>query len=61
MSSEKQEVPNRKGVSGLAFVGCLMIGLAVGLITGQVAGALLAGLGVGFLAMALIKLITGQW
>lgn len=61
MSGEKQELPNRKGISGLVFVGCLLIGLAIGLITGYVAGALLAGLGVGFLAMALTKLITGQW
>jgi len=61
MSSEKEEVPSRKGISGLVFVGCLLVGLAIGLLTGNVAGALILGLGVGFLAMAITKLITGQW
>jgi uncharacterized membrane protein YraQ (UPF0718 family) len=60
MSSEKQ-APSRKGIGGLLFVGCLLIGLAVGLLTNTVAVSLLAGLGVGFIAMALARGITGQW
>jgi hypothetical protein len=60
MANEKQ---GRKGqgASGLVFVGCLMLGLAIGLFTGQVAAALLGGLGVGFVAMAIIRAVTGEW
>jgi hypothetical protein len=60
MASEKQE-PKRTGVSGLVFVGCLMLGLAIGLLTGNVAAGLIGGLGVGFIAMAIVRYITGEW
>ncbi|MCO6450906.1 MAG: hypothetical protein J5I90_08995 [Caldilineales bacterium] len=60
MTNEIQK-PNRKGASGLAFVGCLLIGLAVGLLTGQVAAALLGALGIGFIVMAIMRAITGEW
>ena len=60
MSGEKQE-SSRKGISGLVFVGCLMIGLAVGLLTGNMAVALLGGLGVGFIAMAIARYVTREW
>ena len=60
MSSEKQ-APKGKGISGLVFVGCLMLGLAIGLLTGNVAAALIGGLGVGFIAMAIMSYLTGQW
>jgi uncharacterized membrane protein YraQ (UPF0718 family) len=60
MSSEKQQ-QSRKGITGLVFVGCLLIALAVGLVTGQMAAALLGGLGVGFIAMAVARYITGEW
>ena len=60
MASEKQK-PDRKGVSGLVFVGCLLLGLAIGLFIGNVAAGLIGGLGVGFIAMAIARYITGQW
>ena len=60
MASEKQK-PERTGVSGLVFVGCLILGLAIGLLTGNVAAGLLGGLGVGFIAMAIARYITGAW
>jgi len=60
MSGEKQE-SSRKGISGLVFVGCLMIGLAIGLLTGNMAVALLGGLGVGFIAMAIARYVTREW
>lgn len=60
MSVEKHE-RSRKGISGLVFVGCLLIALAVGLFTGSVAPALLGGLGVGFVAMAIARYATGEW
>lgn len=60
MSVEKK-APSRSGVSGLIFVGCLLIALAIGLFTGNIAPALIGGLGVAFVAMALARYATGQW
>ena len=60
MANEKQK-PDRRGVSGLIFVGCLMIGLAIGFLIGNVAAGLLGGLGVGFIGMAIARYITGEW
>jgi hypothetical protein len=60
MSNEIQKT-KRSGASGVVFVGCLMIGLAIGLFTGEVAVALLGALGVGFIAMAIVRAITGEW
>jgi hypothetical protein len=40
---------------GIAFVGFLMIGIAAGILTGQVAVGVLAGLGLGFVAMAILS------
>lgn len=58
--NEKQE-SKRKGISGLVFVGCLMIGLAVGFITGNIVAGLFGGLGVGFIAMAVVRYKIGEW
>jgi len=60
MSNENQK-PKRSGASGVVFVGCLLIGLAIGLLTGEVAAALLGALGVGFIAMGIVRAITGEW
>ena len=60
MSGEKQE-SGKNGVSGLIFVGCLMIGLAIGILTGDVAVWLIGALGVGFIAMAIARYVTGEW
>ena len=60
MSNEKQE-RSRSGVSGLVFVGCLILGLAVGFLIGNITVGLLGGLGIGFIAMAIARYITGEW
>ena len=60
MTTEKHET-KRSGASGLVFVGCLMLGLAAGILTGNVAVALLGGLGVGFIAIAIVRIATGEW
>ena len=60
MSTEKKEL-SRSGASGLVFVGCLMLGLAVGLLAGNVAVGLIGGLGVGFIGMAITRAVTGAW
>ncbi|HRW09837.1 MAG TPA: hypothetical protein P5121_32270 [Caldilineaceae bacterium] len=61
MTTDEKQKSKRSGVSGLIFVGCLMIGLAIGIWTGQVAVALLGALGVGFIGMAIARYLTGEW
>lgn len=60
MSNNIQE-SSRKGTTGLVFVGCLILGLALGLLAGNVAIGFLVGLGVGFIGMAITRALTGQW
>jgi hypothetical protein len=60
MSDEKQK-PKKSGISGLVFVGCLMLGIAIGLLTGNVAVGVMGGLGVGFITMAIARYATGEW
>lgn len=60
MTNNKQE-PKKSGISGLVFVGCLMIGLAIGFLIGNIAAGVLSGLGVGFIAMAIARYLTGEW
>ena len=60
MSNNTQE-RSRKGASGLIFVGCLILGLAIGFFVGNVVGGFFAGLGVGFIAMAISRAVTGEW
>ncbi|SHG57781.1 hypothetical protein [Ornithinibacillus halophilus] len=42
---------------GIAFVGCMFLGLGIGMIFGNAGAGVLIGMGVGFLAMALFGLI----
>lgn len=44
---------------GSLFVGCIIIGLGIGLLLGNAAAGVLIGLGVGFIVMGLSKMITG--
>jgi len=60
MADEAKE-PKRKGISGLVFVGCLMLGFAVGFLTGQLVAGIFGGLGVGFIAMAIVRYKVGEW
>ena len=60
MANDAKE-PKKKGISGLVFVGCLMIGFAIGFLTGNIPVGLFGGLGVGFIAMAITRAITGEW
>jgi len=61
MMADEAKEPKRKGISGLVFVGCLMLGFAVGFLTGQLVAGIFGGLGVGFIAMAIVRYKVGEW
>ncbi|HEY8108680.1 MAG TPA: hypothetical protein VIF43_01595 [Patescibacteria group bacterium] len=46
---------NKGDVSGVAFVGCMFVGLGIGVAFGHSNVGVLVGLGVGFLAMAVLR------
>jgi hypothetical protein len=52
----KKKSKELKDISGLVFVGCMFIGTGIGFLINQevVGGAI--GMGVGFLAMAYVKI-----
>jgi hypothetical protein len=52
---------SRSGISGLVFVGCLLLGLAIGFLANNLVVGVIGGLGVGFLAMAAVRYATGSW
>lgn len=49
MKKRKEDIP------GLAFVGCLFIGLALGIAYRNAAVGALGGLGAGFIVMAVLR------
>ena len=61
MVSEAPEPKSRKGISGVVFVGCLLLGMGIGFAVGNVVVGLFIGLGVGFLAMAIVRYKVGEW
>jgi len=50
-----------KGLATFSFVGCLFIGLGVGLLFQQPGAGILIGIGVGFISMGVIKFKFGVW
>jgi len=57
----EKEKPGKKGIAGLVFTGFLMIGMAIGFLTGNMVVGLFGGMGIGFLAMAIVRYKTGEW
>ena len=58
------EENNKKGQSGFTsyiFVGCIIIGLGIGIGFNLMPSALLIGVGVGFIAMGISRYKTGKW
>ena len=56
--NEKNKIGNRIG--GVVFVGCLMLGIGIGLIKHVVQIGALIGMGVGFIAMAAVWAYYGR-
>jgi hypothetical protein len=54
MAKKKKDDDSKYEPGGMAFVGFLMLGLAIGIYTGQTAVGVLGGLGLGFIAMAIL-------
>ena len=59
--ADEEKKTSRKGMSGLVFVGCFLLGLAAGFVTGQLPAGVFGGLGVGFIAMAVVRYKVGEW
>lgn len=60
MAGEGKEARG-KGISGLVFAGCLMLGLAAGFFFHEIVAGVLGGLGIGFIGMAIARYKTGEW
>ena len=60
MAGEKKRT-DKAGLGGLVFVGCLFIGLGIGIGFDFMPAALFIGLGIGFIAMGIVRYKTGKW
>jgi hypothetical protein len=56
MAKNKSKKAKGEDVGGIAFIGCVVVGIGLGLYFRQPAVGTLLGVGVGFILMALIKL-----
>jgi len=59
--ADNDKEDKKTGLAGLVFVGCLIIGLGVGIGFNLMPAAFLIGLGVGFIAMGIAHYKTGKW
>jgi hypothetical protein len=59
--SENYQTRSRKGASGVMLIGFVLFGLAAGFFLENIAAGLFAGLGIGFIAMGIMRAITGEW
>ena len=60
MADEDKE-KKQAGLGSFIFVGCLIIGLGVGIGFDLMPSALIIGFGVGFIAMGITRYKTGKW
>jgi len=60
MAGEDKE-KKQAGLGSFVFVGCLIIGLGVGIGFNLMPAALIIGLGVGFISMGIVRHKTGKW
>jgi len=60
MSGDDRET-KKTGLGSFLFVGCLIIGLGVGIGFDLMPAALFIGFGIGFIAMGIAHHKTGKW
>jgi len=60
MGSDDKET-KKTGLGSFIFVGCLIIGLGVGIGFNLLPAALIIGFGIGFIAMGIARYKTGKW
>ena len=59
--AEEDKKEKQAGLGSFLFVGCLIIGLGVGIGFDLMPEALIIGLGVGFIVMGFARYKTGKW
>ena len=52
---ENQDNQNSNKISRVVFVGCMFLGIGIGMFYGKVSIGTLIGMGVGFIASAIVK------
>jgi hypothetical protein len=60
MWKKKDDYEKGYGYGGVVFVGCLAIGVGVGLIVNEVAGWTVIGFGIGFVLMGLVAAMSDR-
>ena len=46
--------------SGMLFVGCVVLGLGIGMLCGRTGAGVLIGVGVGFIGMGISRMLSGM-
>jgi hypothetical protein len=59
--ADEGKAGNQTGLGSYLFVGCLIIGLGVGIGFDFMPAALIIGLGIGFIVMGISRYKTGKW
>jgi hypothetical protein len=59
--ADEKHKSDKAGLGSFIFVGCLIIGLGVGIGFNLMPAALFIGFGVGFIAMGICRYKTGKW
>jgi len=59
--TDEDKKKKQAGLSSYVFVGCLIIGLGVGIGFGLMPAAVIIGFGVGLIAMGIARYKTGKW
>ncbi|MCB0428661.1 MAG: hypothetical protein H6585_09530 [Flavobacteriales bacterium] len=53
-TSDKTKRPSPYGIGGIVFVGCMFLGMGIGIALGSKQIGMYIGMGAGFVAMALV-------
>lgn len=61
MPTQPEPQKKQSGVSGLALVAGLFIGMGAGFLTDELVAGIFLGMGGGFLGMAILRIKLGEW